>query len=212
MKGVLIGALALGILLVPLASYAQWDKVPSVTVSAREQDRRIQLALEAVDFWNRQLAEIGTPFRLGAVIHTPEQVPLDYLARLSAAVLKREPRPDVPDRVRKLPGDIIVAMSDGDFISFSTGLRPGEKVLVGIRSDRFVPLSLPNVARNVIAHELGHAIGLGHNDDRTKLMCGRPAPCRPDAFQSAEEKFFPLTQEEKAFLLKLYASTWKPVP
>jgi len=40
-------------------------------------------------------------------------------------------------------------------------------------------MNLPNVARNVIARELGHAIGLGHNSDPTMLMCGRPAPCRP---------------------------------
>lgn len=49
---------------------------------------------------------------------------------------------------------------------------------------QYVPLTLANVARNVIAHELGHAIGLGHNNDAAKLMCGRPAPCRPDVFRS----------------------------
>jgi predicted Zn-dependent protease len=32
-------------------------------------------------------------------------------------------------------------------------------------------MSLPNVPRNVIAHELGHAIGLPHNSDPALLMC-----------------------------------------
>src|SRR5919197_333608 len=88
-------ALALGILFTSLPSDAQWNKVPSVTVSAPAQDPRIQLAFDAVNLWNRQLAEIGTPFRFGAVTHTPEQIPTSYLERLSAAVLKREPRPDL---------------------------------------------------------------------------------------------------------------------
>jgi len=36
------------------------------------------------------------------------------------------------------------------------------------------------------------------------LMCGRPAPCRPDVFQSASAHYFPLTADERALLLRLY--------
>lgn len=214
MRGSVVGVavtLALSILLASPPSAAQWDKIPSVTVSAPEQDPRIQLAFEAIHFWNRQLAEIGTPFRFGAVTHTTEKISTAYLERLSAAVLKREPRPDLPDSVKRMPGDILIAMSDGDFISFATRFQSAEQVkaVVGIRSHLFYPLNLPNVPRNVIAHELGHTLGLRHNDDRTTLMCGRPAPCRPDAFQSKIERFFPLTAQEKAVLLQLYLQSWK---
>jgi hypothetical protein len=104
-----------------------------------------------------------------------------------------------------MPGDLIVALSDAVFVSFATPPGPGRKVLVGIRTERGrPPMSLPKGARNVILHELGHAIGLGHNTDASLLMCGRPAPCRPEAFQSPMERYFPLSDAERALLLSLY--------
>ena len=69
---------------------------------------------------------------------------------------------------------------------------------------------LPNVLRNVIAHELGHALGLDHNGDATLLMCGRPASCRPGDFQSDTPRFFPLSADERNRLLALYPKDWAP--
>jgi hypothetical protein len=211
MRGIaLIGALVFSFLLTPGPTDAQWGKVPAITLSDPAQDPRIPLALETVAFWNRQLAEIGTPFRLGEAIQTTDTLPTDYLTWLSAAMLKGEPPPDVPERVNRMLGDIILALSDGDFVSFARRSPSGARVVIGIRSDRRPPLSLPNVGRNVIAHELGHAIGLGHNDDPTRLMCGRPAPCRLAVFQSDVARFFPLTEADKSLLLRLYPPTWTP--
>jgi hypothetical protein len=187
-----------------------WDQIPSVVIAAAENDRRISLVFEAVDFWNRTFNEIGSPFRLGTVEQTHELLPVQYLERLSDAVLNGKPLPAANEALKEINGDLIIALSDGDLVSFSTGFMQGRRVIVGIRSDRLFPLTLANVARNVIAHELGHAIGLGHNNDATKLMCGRPAPCRPDAFRSSTEKYFPVTEFEKAYLLKIYPPTWSP--
>jgi hypothetical protein len=177
-------------------------------VVAPEHDPRLPVTRQAIAFWNRTLAEIGTPFRLGPVRHIIEAIPVDYLQTLSAQVLSRAGYPDFPESIQRLPGDLIVMLSDEDFISFAARSPSGGKVLVGIRSHRLYPLTLPNVTRNLIAHELGHAIGLGHNADPTMLMCGRPAPCRPDAFQSDAERFFPLTDQEKALLVHLYPTNW----
>jgi hypothetical protein len=63
---------------------------------------------------------------------------------------------------------------------------------------------------HIIAHEIGHAIGLGHNADPAMLMCGRPAPCRPDAFISDQPRLFPLTEEDRSRLRAMYPPDWKP--
>ena len=168
---------------------------------APENDARIPVAREAVDFWNRTFAELGTPFRLGPMMPITAAVRVDVLQDLSARVVGRGEPVDFPASVQNLPGNMVMVLSDGDFVSFAARSSSSRKVIIGIRSDRLPPLTLSNVARSVIAHELGHAIGLGHNDDPTKLMCGRPASCRPSLFESQEAKFFPLTDREKALRL-----------
>ena len=116
----------------------------------------------------------------------------------------------MPPLLQNLSGQIVVALSDGEFISFAARWPEQSIALVAIKSDRAPPLTLPNVARNVIAHEMGHTIGLGHSSDPAMLMCGRPASCRPDAFASPTPHYFPLTADEKVALLRMYPASWGP--
>jgi Matrixin len=183
-----------------------WDRVPAIAVLGAADDPRQALVRDAVTFWNQTLAELGSGFRLGAVARQEGSLPDDLIMALHDSTLNGG-HPPFPERLASIPGDIVVVLSEAEFISFSWRWPIG-KGLVAIRTVRTYPMTLANVARNVIAHELGHAIGLAHNSDPTMLMCGRPAPCRPMAFQSATEHYFPLTSDEKALLMHLYPADW----
>ena len=183
---------------------APWRHAPKITVISLAGDSRLGAVDEAVAFWNRTLAQIGSRFRLGSVTRMVRPVPEDALHVLSASVLSGGGRSAIPPALRELPADITIMLAESEFVSFAGPLDENSKRVVGIRGTSFPPMNLPNVPRNVIAHELGHAIGLRHNSDPTTLMCGRPAPCRPDLFRSAQPRMFPLTEDEKHRLLTMY--------
>lgn len=154
-----------------------------MVISAAKNDSRIMLAQNVVDHWNQQLKALGTPFHLGAVSQTTPLVPETDLIAIGNPNSPGRLSPGATVLVGQMPGDIVIALSDATFVSVTYYV--GAKILIAIQIHP-PGLDSPIVVQNVIAHEMGLAIGLGHNSDPTKLMCGRPAPCRPEDWPRTE--------------------------
>ena len=184
---------------------------PSILVlTPSAGDDRVAPSREAIAFWNDRLAELAVATRFAeprVVIESPAERALENYARQVAQRATRLPagdsEPPAPAALLDLDADVVLLLSRQDILSFTWPLPrvSPSRYLVVIRMVRGPYRTDPMVTKHVVAHELGHALGLDHNAEPHTLMCG---PCQPLTAEPDATGFLPLTAGDRARLVELH--------
>ena len=180
-----------------------------VILSHDVNDVRLPMTLEAVKFWNNtaKTLELGVHVTETVFIESSAERALENYARLissRAGRLRTGPsEPDPPGEIIEFNSNVVLLLSRQDLMSFAWPLprQPGH--FVAIEEDRYAMAQNPNIARNIIAHEIGHTLGLSHNTDPTSLMCG---PCRTNELAIDQPEYMHLTKTDQEQLKTRYPS------
>ena len=180
-----------------------------VIIAYDTNDVRLPMALDAIAFWNDVMAKLDLNVRLVEELHVASPVTRaleNYARSISqrAGRLRGGPgEPDAPAEITDFGVEAVLLLSRQDLMSFAWPLPRYPGHFVAIEEDRTAMAFNPNIARNIIAHEIGHTLGLRHNRDPTTLMCG---PCRTHELAVDRPEYMRLTERDRRRLIERYAS------
>ena len=193
---------------VPAAAQTGVDR-QVVIVSPTADDPRIDLSRAALDFWNQTLSDVGVPVRLSeasVVVGAPGVRAIETYARFVAQRGGRIPKgssgPEPPQALRDIGGDVVVLLSRQPLLPFAWPLVGSPDDFVVIRAPEPRRRGDIRVLRNIIAHELGHTLGLTHHRASFTLMCG---PCSSIAAADDTLDWLPLTELDRERLRALHS-------
>ena len=122
-----------------------WNKIPSIVVLGKEGDREksVWWLTRSISGINSSL-RLAVGFRLGPVKFVSEILPATELEALSQAMLTgQRALAGPPSGFMELERDLIIALSDGAFVSFARSFQKTDKRLIAIRSSFKPPRSWP---------------------------------------------------------------------
>ena len=204
------GALALvGATFATPQGYREVDR-EIVVVSPSNLDPRVTMFREAVAFWNDVLADLDRETRLvesSLLAPSPHERTLENYTRAiwqqAGRIRRGASRPAEPVELTSLGGDVVMFFSQQPTMSFAWPLEHAERYFVAIPVESGARMSRTGVTRNVIAHELGHTLGLIHHANPIVLMC---SPCSPSVDATDRNGFLPLTEIDRLRLRELLPS------
>ena len=193
-----------------------------VIITPDAADERVTQTREAIAFWNHTLSDLTLGVRLREaelIVASPDSRALENYARQVSQRGGRVPRgaagPQPPRELTDLQADVVVLLSRQPLMPFAwplTGVAESPGYFVAIRTAEPQRPGDDKVLRNIIAHELGHTLGLTHNRATATLMCG---PCSSVAAEDNPQEWLPLTADDRARLRALHAaprSGFSPAP
>lgn len=190
--------LALGILPVAAASEPAIDEPRRVAVLVDDvDDERVAMVDDAVSFWNAAVSDLGLAGPFSEPGHETPPVGLrpfenyaHQLSQLAGRLHSSDPGPAPPEALFLVDAEVVVLLSAQNLMPFAWPYGDDGRYLVAIPAGD----ERDNVVRNVIAHELGHVLGLKHLREPGVLMC---QPCDTSAGSDSQPRFLPLTDLDR---------------